>query len=372
MTSSSCRRLLPVALLTLGLLSGCALAPGSHMDYESESISFNEKIEIMPITQSLVADYQPMPLPRATAMPAALRSELEDYEYQIGVGDVLDIIVYDHPELTIPAGAERSAAEAGNRVRNDGTIFYPYIGRVKVAGRTLDETRSLLTRQLSSYITDPQLDVRLAGFNSKKVYISGAVSQPGTLPITSVPLTIIDAISQAGGALVNANWHNVVLTRDGDEIPISLYALLRRGDLRENRLMRNGDILYVPTSENQAVAIMGQIRNPGSIQLGSERLSLTGALARAGGIIETTAEPSGIFVIRGEEVGAEKLATVYQLDVRNAVAFTLGNQFILQPQDVIYVTTAPIARWNRVISLLLPTVGLPGSVASTGSSLDGL
>lgn len=362
------RHLPPLRLLLVlagaAWLSGCALAPGGHMDYRTETAPLDDLVDIEPITPGLVATYRNS-VSRAAPMPEGLRAELDAWTYRIGPGDVLSIIVYDHPELTIPAGAERSAAEAGNQVRNDGTIFYPFIGRVAVEGKTLDEVRELISQRLANFIFEPQVDVGVADFRSQKVLVSGAVAQPGSLPVTSVPLTLADAISQAGGARDNANWHEIILTRDGDEQRLSLYALLRQGDQTQNRLLRDGDVLHVPSAENQAVAVMGQVRAAGNIALGNERLSLTDALARAGGINETTAQPSGIFVIRGQGEGSDKLATVYQLDIRNATAFTLGSHFQLQPQDVVYVTTAPLARWNRVISLLLPSIRLPGVTADS-------
>jgi polysaccharide export outer membrane protein len=216
------------------------------------------------------------------------------------------------------------------------------------------------------------VEVSVAAYNAKKVYLSGEVSQPKTLPITSVPLTLVDAISQVGSANPGANWHSVFLNRNGKQEQISLYALMRNGDMSQNRMLQSGDILHVPSAENQAVAVMGQVNRPGSIPLGNERMTLTDAIARSGGIDERSASPSGIFVIRGHDAQSDKLATVYQLDVSNAASFTLGNRFTLQPQDVVYVTTAPIARWNRVISLLLPSISLPGVAAESVNDVDGM
>ncbi|WP_444988979.1 polysaccharide export protein [Halomonas mongoliensis] len=355
---------LALALAGAAWLSGCALAPGGHMDYRTETAPLDDLVDIEPITPGLVATYRNT-VSRAAPMPESLRAELDAWTYRIGPGDVLSIIVYDHPELTIPAGAERSAAEAGNQVRNDGTIFYPFIGRVQVAGKTLDEVRELVSTRLADYVFEPQVDVGIADFRSQRVHVSGAVETPGTLPITSVPMTVTDALGQVGGARDDADWHEVILTRNGEEQRLSLYALLRQGDQTQNRLLQDGDVLHVASAENQAVAVMGQVRTPGNIALGNERLSLTDALARAGGINETTAQPSGIFVIRGQAADSDKLATVYQLDIRNATAFTMGSHFPLQPQDVVYVTTAPLARWNRVISLLLPSIRLPGATAES-------
>jgi len=360
-------------LMALLMLGGCALAPGGHIDHRNVDSSLDSRVDVVPITPELVnAPVVEADMPRA--MSGTLRQEIENYEYRIGPGDVLSVIVYDHPELTIPAGGERAAAETGNRVRPDGTMFYPYVGRVRVAGMTLEEVRSLLTRRLSEVIASPQVEVGMAAFRSQKAYVSGAVETPGTLPITIVPMTVLDAISEAGGARPNADWHNVTLNRNGRDETISLHAMLRQGDMSQNRLLRDGDILHVPTSENQNVVVLGQVLRPGTIALGNERVTLTSALARAGGVNESRAQPSGIFVVRARapEASADKVATVYQLDIRDATRLVLGTRFPLEPQDVVYVTSAPLARWNNVISLLLPSVNLPGDVARSVDNIGDL
>ncbi|WP_163560103.1 polysaccharide export protein [Halomonas sp. NO4] len=360
-------------LLLVGSLTGCAMAPGGHIDYDADPPSIDHLVDIEPITPDLVADFRrQVNGDVASLMPPQLRSEIEDYEYLVGPGDILSIIVYDHPELTIPTGGERSAEEAGNVVQRDGSIYYPYIGRIRVEGRNVDEIRRILANRLAHFITDPQVEVRIAGYRSKKVYVSGAVGSPGTLPVTNQPLTILDAISAVGGASDTANWHQVVLNRGGRKEEVSLYALLRQGDHTQNRLLRDGDVLHVPTLESQNVAVMGQVRSPGNLTLGNERITLTDALARAGGVVETAAKPSGIFVIRTQPPERDKIATVYQLDISNATALTMGTHFPLQPQDVVYVTAAPISRWNTVISLLLPSAVLPSTVVDVTSDIGEL
>lgn len=356
-------RYLPLIML-LGILSGCAMAPGGHIDESELDQSLDGRVDVQPITPELVDSMRVVQAP-APVSPQAMHQQVQGYEYRVGPGDILSVIVYDHPELTIPAGAERSAAETGNRIRPNGTMFYPYVGRVRVEGMTLDEVRDLIAGRLSSVINDPQVEVGIAAFNSQKVYISGAVENPGTLPLTIVPMTVLDAISEVGGAQDNADWRNVTLNRNGGEQRISLYAMMRQGDMTQNRLLHDGDLLHVPTLENQNVIVMGQVSRPGAIALGNERITLTDALGRAGGVNESRAEPSGIFVVRGKPPGDEKIATIYQLDISDATRLLLGTRFPLEPQDVVYVTSAPLARWNSVISLLLPSVSLPGDIATS-------
>lgn len=360
--------------IMLGFIGGCAWAPGGHIDYRTTAdTDLDDQVDIVPITPSLISTYRVQNSePKARPMPPELIREIEDYQYRVGSGDVLNIIVYDHPELTIPAGSERSAAESGTLVHAGGTIYYPFVGTIQVAGRTVGEIRQILTNRLSTYITDPQVEVSVAAFRSKKFYVSGSVNSPGVQPITNVPMTVLDAISQAGGPTDDANWHHVALTRDGRETALSIFEMLHNGDLSRNTLMQSGDILHVSSSDNQRISVLGQVLSPGHISTGRERLSLTDALSRAGGVVEARAEPSGIFVIRGNPPGSDKMATVYQLDISNAAALNMGAYFPLEPLDVVYVTSAPLARWNTVISLLLPSVSLPGQVAGSASDVRDL
>ena len=361
-----------LAGIALLALAGCVIAPGGHMDQRADdSVDLSGMVDIEAITPELLHRIE-QERPTAQRRTHVLNREIAEYDYRIGPGDILSIVVYDHPELTIPAGAERSAAEAGNIVRADGTIFYPFLGRVSVTGKTTDEIRIQLTRGLSEYLTNPQVDVFVAQFNSQKAYVTGAVSSPGALPITNVPLTIVDAIAGAGGPTGDAYWHEMRLIRDGEEEELSLFSLLSEGDQTQNRLLRDGDQLHLPSADNQGVAMLGQVRSPGNLRMNRERLSLTDALSRAGGINEDRGEASGIFVLRPEPLGSEKLATVYQLDVSDATAYMMASSFPLEPSDVVYVTTAPLARWNRVITLILPSLGLPGDIRGSRENLDDL
>jgi polysaccharide export outer membrane protein len=336
-----------------------------------ESVDLSETVDIQAITPELLQRIE-RERPTAQSQPASLRREIAEYDYQVGPGDILSIIVYDHPELTIPAGSERSAAEAGHIVRPEGTIFYPFLGRISVAGKSTDEIRIQLTRGLSEYLTNPQVDVFVAQFNSQKAYVTGAVGAPGTLPITNVPLTIVDAISAVGGPSGDAFWHELTLIRGGEEERLSLFALLSEGDQTQNRLLRDGDQLHLPSADNQGIAMLGQVRSTGNLPMNRELLSLTDALSRAGGINEERGDASGIFVLRPHSLESDKLATVYQLDVSDATAYMMASKFPLEPNDVVYVTTAPLARWNRVITLLLPSLRLPGSIGASGQDLGEL
>jgi polysaccharide biosynthesis/export protein len=361
-------------LLVLGFstLVGCAYAPGGHIDYRADSAPIDDLVDIEPITFGLVRA-QREEAQRVVGLDEvsdALRQDLDGYDYLIGKGDVLSVIVYGHPELTIPAGGERSAAESGNTVHSDGTIFYPFIGRIAVEGRTVREVRDVIASGLEPYVAMPQVEVQVAQYNSQRVNVTGAVVDPGPQPIRNVPLTVLDAINLSGGLADHANWHDVLLTREGEEIRLSLHEMLNQGRLDQNMLLRGGDVLHVPDNSDQKVYVMGEVRDAKSLPMGAGQLTLTDALSQAGGINEGNANASGIFVIRRAPADSDKLATVYQLDARNATALMLGAEFNLEPTDVVYVTTTPLGRWNRVVSQLLPTVSSLYQTTRTGRELE--
>ncbi|RUO49308.1 polysaccharide export protein [Pseudidiomarina donghaiensis] len=356
-------KLTVLALSTL-FTASCAFAPGGHIDQggsmfassddDFSQADFSKLVETHTISPMLLAElnaYEPQP-----QFNEQLSLERENYDYRIGKGDILAITVYNHPELTIPAGSMRSAQESGNWVHNDGTIFYPYIGKVEVVGKRVSEVREIIATRLAKYIESPQVDVTVAGFRSQRVYVTGEVQKPGVLPVTNVPMTLIEAVSASGGLTPEADWTTVTLTRNGTERAFNLRELYQQGNTDQNILLQPNDVLHVARNDQNKVFVLGEVRQPKSYMMGRSGMTLAEALADAGGWFEATANAEGVFVIRAAAPATGRVADVYQLNAKNATALVLAEQFKLQQRDIVYVTAAPVARWNRVISQLLPSI----------------
>ncbi len=334
------------------LLAGCsAVSPGLHIsERAAEKRGPGGGIEA--ITPALLRVQAEGRTRAASARPRDPQGGETGYDYRIAPHDILSVTVWDHPELTIPAGEFRPAELSGNPIQSDGTVFYPHVGVVPVAGKTVAEVRALLTERLRRWVENPQLDVRVVAFRGRRVQVTGEVVVPSTLPITDVPLRVQDAVAQAKGLTPDAWTRSVTLTRGGAVHRLDLQALYDEGDLSQNWLLQDGDVLNVPSRQQNKVFVLGEVRQPSSKLMAKGRMSLAEAIGDSAGLEPTSANAAGIYVIRG----TAEAPRVFRLDASSADALILAAQFELQPLDVVFVAPYALTDWNRVVTQILPTV----------------
>ncbi|MEN8135085.1 MAG: polysaccharide export protein [Thermodesulfobacteriota bacterium] len=345
-----------ITTLLLGFPTGCSWAPGHHLtsaDLDtSQSISASESLPpLITITAEMIAQQEAARLEKKLPLSTFPSEAIPYDDYTIGPGDILSVIVWDHPELTIPAGAYRSPEGAGNLVDARGRIFYPYVGEIEVAGLTIAQVRKLICEKLSQDIKNPQVDLRVAAFRSKKVLVTGEIKTPKVIPLTDRPMTLLEAVNLAGGPTDHADLRDVRLTRKGDVSQVDLLALYK-GGLTAPIVLQPNDQVYIPDNNDNNVYIMGEVSKPMVVPMSHRRLTLADALGAGGGISSENADASQIFVIREEDAQAK----IYQLNGNSPDSLLLTTTFNLEKHDIIYVAPAGLTIWNRVIGKLLPTV----------------
>jgi polysaccharide export outer membrane protein len=396
-----------LALIAVSQLGACSVVPGMHiwhfatessveMPVAENNATILKKLNIEPITAQLIVDLE-KDINNFSLGPDSAANLYYDYrigskaaknglppkepysQYRVGPRDILNITVWDHPELTIPAGEFRSAETAGTVVGEDGNIFYAYAGIIKAAGKTVEEIREELTQKLSVYIEQVQLDVRVTSYRSQRVYIVGEVKTPGIQLVKDIPLTVLEAINSAGGFDTEADSRNIILTRAGKTYQVNLLALYEGGDLRQNVPLQNGDVLNVPDRQFNKIFVFGDTSAattgsgsaalPGgsgstrsrSLYMSKGRMTLVEALSDAGGISQDLSDAARIFVFRGG-LGKPK---IFHLDAKSPDALLLADRFSLQPRDVIFVDRAEGIRWNQIIDQIQPTITLLNSLNGT-------
>lgn len=346
---------LPLATLVLFASACSSVAPGLQFkEGQLEARGTAEQpITVVAITPKVLVEQAEARARSATARAKdPLAAQAASWQYRIAPYDVLSVIVWDHPELTIPAGEFREAETFGNAVQADGTMFYPHVGVIEVAGKTLPEVRTLIAERLRRVIENPQLDVRIAAFRGQRISVTGEVVRPSTLPITDVPLRVQDAIAAAEGLTDNAWTRSVVLTRGDRSYRLDLQAFYDEGDASQNWLLQSGDVVHLPSRLENKVFVFGEVRMPSSKIMARGRMTLAEAIGDSEGFDPITSKPSDVYVFRGRY----ETPHVYRLDASSADAMLLATHFQLAPHDVVYVAPYGLTNWNRIVTQVLPTL----------------
>jgi polysaccharide export outer membrane protein len=348
-----------LSLVACVVLAGCIPGQNASLNVRSEDTNPGY-VNLVPITPQVVATQ------KASSPPATIPAALLDYHpqpYQIGPGDTLYITVWNHPELTSPAGNQQQTAANGRVVQPNGTIFYPFAGQVQAAGKTVEQLRQVLAGKLGSYLKNPQVDVSVIDYGSQHVLLEGAFTKTGPQPITSVPLTLGEAMGKAVVDDPTANLSDVMLSRGGQVYHLDVDALERNG-LTKQIYLKPDDRIFLPYNTHQEIYVMGEVNRPRAVRFSTAYVSLTRAIGAAGGLNQVTSKGK-IYVIRNTSSAGDPKATVYELDAKSAVAFALAGQFEVKPGDVVFASAAGITRWNRFLTQLLPLTSAINSAAAS-------
>lgn len=245
----------------------CSLLPGM----QNLKTSSMERVKIPPFVE-------PHPKLILITPHVLTKQRIRTYLYKVAPSDVLNITVWEHPEFSLPQmpsnatallpGSQGAAGQLGYLVNARGKIYFPLVGYITVAGHTVDKIRKDISDRLKKYIPNPQVNVRVADFRGRKIYVVGEVKKPGLVPLNDQILTIADA------------------------------------------------------------------------------------LALTGGIDQNYGDPKHIYVIRGTVANP----VIYWLNAKTPDKLLLAENFNLHPKDVLYVSSAPATRWNRMLNQLLPTL----------------
>ncbi|WP_409364443.1 polysaccharide biosynthesis/export family protein [Burkholderia sp. Bp8992] len=280
--------------------------------------------------------------------------------YTIGPGDVLRIVVWNHPELAAAQGPQQPGATrdadpaAGFVVDQDGALSFPYAGRIEVAGLRPEQARDRLAAALSRYFRDPQITLGVASFRSRQVLVEGEVRNPGVLPLNDVPTTLYEAIGRAGGLSDSADRSRIELVRDGTAYTLDLTQRTTAQSSAARVALKPGDLLRVASRNDSLIYVIGEVGKPvAATPDRNGRITLADALVQAGGLNSGSADAAQMYVIRGS---LDEQPQVFHLDGTSPVSMLVAKEFDLQPKDVVYVDANGLVRASRVLNLLLPAI----------------
>ena len=202
--------------------------------------------------------------------------------YKLGVGDVLQITVWDHPELAAALGqpaqnAKTSDAAPGFVVDSDGEIQFPYITKpIHAQGKSAEQVQREIYADLSKVFVKPQITVRVESFRSSQVYVDGDVRAPGAQTINDIPMTLTEAVNRSGGFAPSADQSRVTIIRNGTSYPINMADMIARGKNPSEIMLQPGDMLHVSSREDNTVYVMGEVECAEGCPAGTQWPSDTG------------------------------------------------------------------------------------------------
>ena len=354
-----------VAMLSVaGLNTGCAgnILSGSgpsHGQMINQQSQVDGNYQVIDLTAQTIRPYMRL---RDAELTASVTPPSVP-EIRLLPGDVVTVMVSDSAN-TSPLFAPLAAGGtqfANMRLNQRGQIKLPYAGVINAQGMSPEGLAAAIERQLADVATDPQVMVQLTGDLSGSVLVAGAVAKPGRFSALQGPLTLLDAINQAGGPVLEPHLVQVIV-RNGTTTSSMSYEEVLAG---KNAILAPRSEVIVERARKRFVA-MGAVGKPGLMDLPSNNPSLLEVLGTAGWLNDSRADASGVFVFRLEqELGqTEPTATVFRLDLSNPAAVFLARQFLVQPEDAVYVTNAAVYEWQKIISPILQVLILGNTVTN--------
>lgn len=211
-------------------------------------------------------------------------------DYLVGENDVLKVTVYDNDDLSTMV-----------RVSGDGTIILPLLNRVKVAGLNINQISDKITALFADgYIVNPQVNVFIEEFRSKKAVILGQINKPGLYELQG-RTTFLELISKAGGLTKEAGDKTIIKRSQGavdseeqSVIAIDMIQLVEKGDTSQNIQIMDGDNIYI--AKAGVFYVSGEVNKPDAYKL-EENMTVIKAITMAGGFSDK-ASKSGVKIIR--------------------------------------------------------------------------
>jgi len=245
------------------------------------------------------------------------------------------------------------------RVDHRGFIEIPYVGQIRAAGLTTDALAARIKARLESSIKDPEVRVTLSSDISGSVLVSGSVKTPGRYSAIKGPLTLLDVITQAGGATAEPHLINVTVRQ-----PSGVQQLGYQDVLYGSNMVLSPRSEVVLQRNRQSFIAMGAVSTPGLFDLPSSHPSLLQVLGVVGGLQQATADPAGVFVFRrgGFDQQGKPIAKVFRLDMGRPEAMLLASAFQVKTDDALYVTNAGIYEAQKIISPIVQMIILGNTI----------
>jgi polysaccharide biosynthesis/export protein len=308
----------------------------------------------------------------------------------IGVGDQLQITIFEAGADGLFSTKDSKQTALQVVVQPDGTAAIPYVGSVRFAGRTLEESRKAILSALASKAVEPDVIVNTLNTPSRSVTVSGAVAKSAEVPLNLTGEQLTDVIAKAGGPVAQPYESYVTLVRNHRTGTALLKSIIDNPS--ENIYVQPGDQIFV-TKDPRTFVLLGAVKSSGRQEFGSNDLSLLEAMAAGGGGNDYAVDTEGYFLFRYEEpdvvqalVGQARFnellrkgmhsdkdgryPIVYRFDMSHPDSLLVGQTFPIKNRDVIYAARHKSVDFSKFLSMIGAPLGIATQGATTAAALN--
>lgn len=307
---------------------------------------------------------------------------VQTYRRVIGVGDVLNITIFEASENGLFASSgSRSVNFPTIQVSENGQISLPYAGVINVDGDTPLRVQNKIIARLRGQAVEPQVLVAVAENLSNAVVVGGDVRNPGKYPLQLGETTLLDAITLAGGSAAPTRETFVTFIRGRTKGRQLLHTVI---DARGENIKVNPGDRIILRHEPEAFIVLGAVNRPGNYPMLSTRTSLLEAVASASGFSDDRASKRGLFVFRHEprhvaeqlgavpdELAGETVPVVYRLQLQEPVSYFVAGEFIVRNKDAVFTANSAFVDIRKFLGLastvLSPSVTAVGLTNTLGN-----
>jgi len=305
---------------------------------------------------------------------------------KVGIGDSVQITIWEAgsngifggPSIDRTSSSSRPAGIPEQVVAKDGTIQVPFAGRIKVDGKTPQQIEELVVKRLESKASQPQVLVTLGRNLSHSATVNGDVGSAARVPLSTRGDRVLDVIATAGGVRVPVHEAFITVSRNETSLSVPMQALL--SNPVENVYVRPGDVITV-VRRPQSFTAVGATGHNAVVPFDAGGLTLEEAMAKAGGLRDDKADPTGVFVLRYELatlarslpnvppylLSSNAVPIVYRLDLKDPSSLFRARRFAMRDKDILFVSTAPLSEVEKVVRVLglltAPAAGAAGVYA---------